>query len=84
MRVATKSREPLSAACGTLAFGLSVVYYAYSLGALIMLECPSLGPEAPGHCAQPFWQLIFGFALVAGGALSLCWFALRALVRKNR
>jgi hypothetical protein len=80
--VATKSRKWWWIASAALTFGFFVECYARSLADLIMLECPSLRPDAPGHCAHPYWLAICGFLLIGVGLLGLCWLSLRAVLRK--
>ena len=82
VRVATRSGKWWCSTTGILALGTYVECYARSLAGLIMLECPSLGPRAPGHCAHPFWLAICGLLMIGVGGLGLCWLMLRAIVRK--
>jgi hypothetical protein len=80
--VAIKSRKWWWLTSAVLAFGFFVECYARSLADLIMIECPSLRPDAPGHCAHPYWLALCGLLLIGVGLLGLCWLSLRALLRK--
>jgi hypothetical protein len=82
--VATRSRKWWWLAGAILALGLFVECYARSLGDLIMLECPSLRPDAPGHCAHPYWLALGGLVLIGVGLLGLGWLLLRAVLRTWR
>ena len=81
--VATRSSKWWWIASAALAFGFFVEYYAHALAAFIMLECRSFRPNAPGHCAHPYWLAIGGLLIIAVGALGLVWLSLRALLRKR-
>ena len=83
VRVATSSRKWWWAAGGLLTAGAYSECYARSLADLIMMECPGLGPEAPGHCAHPYWLAMVGLLLLGSGALALIWLTLRAVFRKR-
>ena len=81
--MATRSRKWWWIASAVLAFGFLVEGYARSLADLIMVECPNLRPDAPGHCAHPYWLALSGLLLMGVGLLGLCWLSLRALLRKR-
>lgn len=82
--MATKSGKWWWITSAVIAFGFLVECYARSLGDLIMLECPSLRPDAPGHCAHPFWLALCGLLLMGAGSLVVCWLSLRAIFRKRQ
>jgi hypothetical protein len=67
-----------------LALGIFVECYARSLASLILLECPGLGPDAPGHCAHPYWLALCGFAAIGVGLVTLVWLSLLAVLRRRR
>ena len=81
--VATRSNKWWWITSAVLAFGFLVEYYAHALGAFIMLECPSLRPDAPGHCAHPYWLAIGGLLIISVGVLGLVWLSLRTLLWKR-
>lgn len=81
--MATRSNKWWWLTSAVLALGFCVESYARSLADLIMLECPSLRPDAPGHCAHPYWLAISGFLLMSVGILGLVWLSLRALLLKR-
>ena len=82
--MATNSGKWWWIASAVLAFGFLVEYYAWSLADLIMVECPNLRYDAPGHCAHPYWLALSGLFVLGIGLLGLCWLSLRALLRKRQ
>ncbi len=68
----------------TLLIGLAVEYYAQALGAFIVSDCPSLGPTAPGHCAEPYRLAVTGIAIISAGAVAGCFLLLLALFKRRK
>lgn len=81
--MATRTRKWWWLASAALVLGAYVECYARSLADLIMVECPNLRLDAPGHCAHPLWLALAGALLIGSGLLGLAWLTIRAFIQRQ-